>query len=99
MGHQRTGALPDTEPWRRVVASIADGEDVAAIAAATTQAATEGLARTRADRGMAYCVRLLDAVVQAAREPDFVEALRARGLDVPLEPGVFDLTTAYTEAV
>jgi hypothetical protein len=98
MGHQRIGPLPDTEPWHRVISSIAEGEDVDVIAAATIDAAAEGLAKARADRGCAYCVYLLDAVVQAARETDFGTALRARGLDVPDQPRLFDIAAAFTEA-
>jgi hypothetical protein len=99
MGHQRIGALPDTEPWHCVISLIAGGEDVSAVAAATTEAAMEGLAKAKADRGCAYCVLLLDRLVQAARKPDFAAALRDAGLDVPDNPNVFDVTAAFTEAV
>jgi hypothetical protein len=98
MGHQRVGALPDTEPWRKVVAYIADGEDVAAVAAATIRAAAAGLSLAREDPGCAYCVQLLDAVVQAARQDDFARALRDSGLDVPERADVFDVTAAFAEA-
>jgi hypothetical protein len=99
MGHQRIGALPDTEPWHKVVSCIADGEGVAAVAAATMEAAQEGLAYARADRGLAHCVVLLDTIVRAARETDFAGVLRQQGFDVPDQPGIFDLAAAFTESV
>jgi hypothetical protein len=99
MGHQRIGTLPDTAPWRRVVAALADDSGVAAVAAATTEAAAAGLRKAEADAGLPFCVYLLARLVQAARAEDFAVALRDVGLNVPDEPGLFDIAAAFSDAV
>ena len=99
MGHNRLGPLPDTAPWRRVVGAIADGDSAAGVAAATTDAATDGLDKAKADPGLARAVYLLARTALAAREPDFPAALAADGVHVPHDPGLFDLTAAVLTAV
>jgi len=99
MGTQRVGTLPDTAPWRRVVALIADGAGVAAVAAAVTEAAVAGLEQARGDEGLVYAALLLARFARAARQDDFAAALRGLGMHVSDEPGVFDLAAAFTDAV
>jgi hypothetical protein len=99
MGTQRVGTLPDTAPWRRVIELIADGTDVATIAAATTQAALDGLEKARDDEGLTYSFFLLGRFALAARGDHFADALRAEGLNVSDSPDVFDLAAAFTEIV
>jgi hypothetical protein len=99
VGHNRLAVLPDTAPWRQTVGLIADGADVADVAAATTEAAAKGLIEARRDRGVSYPLYLLTQVVLAARSPDFVEALRRAGVDAPDAPDVFDLTSGLSDAV
>lgn len=98
MGHNRLGTLPDTAPWRRVVGAIADGDSAAGVAAVTTDAATAGLDKAKADPGLARAVFLLARTALAAREDDFPAALAAAGVFVPPDPGLFDLTAAVLTA-
>jgi hypothetical protein len=97
MGHSRLGTLPDTAPWRRVVALLAEDADVAAVATATTEAALRGLERARNDPGLVEAVLQLTQLVLAARRPDFADALRDAGFLVPDRPDVFDLAAAFSE--
>jgi hypothetical protein len=99
MGHLLLQMAPDTVPWRRIVALIAEGGDVAAVTAATTEAAVEGLRQARDDRGLLYTVWLLIKVVLAARQDNFGEELRRAGLDVAEDPGVYDLVGAFSDAI
>lgn len=99
MGHNRLGTLPDTRPWRRVVAHIAEGESAAAVAAAASEAAVQGLERGQSDRGVARVVWLLARTAVAARRDDFAGALAALGVHTPAEPGLFDLTAAFAAAM
>jgi hypothetical protein len=97
MGHQRIGTLPDTAPWRRVVAVLADDAGAPAVAAATTRAATAGLERARDDEGLVHSLLLLARLARAARADDFAEALRDAGLLVHDQPDLFDLAAAFTD--
>jgi hypothetical protein len=99
MGTQRVGTLPDTAPWRHVVGLIADDADVAVIAAATTDAALDGLNKARGDEGLTYSFFLLARFALAARDDDFAGALREEGLNVLDSPDVFVLAAAFTETV
>ena len=99
MGHQRIGTLPDTVGWRRVVATIAGGAAVAEVAAATTEAAADGLSKARNDPGPSFCVCLLGGVARAAHAGNFADNLRDLGLDVPDAPGLFDVTAAFADKV
>jgi hypothetical protein len=99
MGHLLFQMAPDTVPWRRIVALIAEGGDVADIAAATTEAAVSGLKQARDDRGLVHTVWLLIGVVRAARGDDFGEGLREAGLDVGDGPGVYELIGGFSDAV
>ena len=99
MGHLRVGTLPDTAPWRRVVAAVAGGESAAAVAAAASKAAVAGLETAHRDDGLRHSVYFLAKAVQAARDGDFAGSLRAAGLPVPDGPGVFDVAAALTAAV
>lgn len=99
MGHIRLGTQPNTVPWRRVVGLIAGDADVAAIAAATAEAATAGLDRARNDHGVDAPFFLLTRIAWAARQPDFAEALRDAGIRVSDNPDAFDLAGGLTEAI
>lgn len=99
MGNRRLGTLAGTAPWRRVIALIADGADIAVIATATTQAALNGLEKARGDKGLTYSFFLLARFALAARDDDFTGALREEGLNVSSDPDVFDIAAAFTETV
>jgi hypothetical protein len=99
MGHVRLGTLPDTKPWRRVIALIADGNSVPIVASATINAALRGLARVYSDEGLNRVVFLLSRVTLAARDEDFAASLDRLQITVPSEPTLFDLTAGFTAAV
>jgi hypothetical protein len=99
VGHILHQTTPDTAPWHRVVRHIADGDSVAKVAQATTQAAAAGLELAHGDTGISKTVYLLTQVALAARQPDFAGALRAAGIPVPDTPGVVDLAVAFGTAV
>jgi hypothetical protein len=99
MGNQRLSTLPDTAPWRRVVGLLAEGGDAATVAAATTEAALQGLKLARGDEGLTYCTWLLAQVALAARTDDFADALDRIGLPLAGPPDVFDLIAGFSDAV
>lgn len=99
MGHIRLGNLPDTAPWRRVVALLAEDADIAIVATATTDAAHKGLDLAHGDEGLVYTVLLLSRVVQAARQPDFGPALRRAGLPVNGALDLFAIVGSFSDAV
>ncbi len=98
MGHIRLGTLPDTARWRHTIGLIAADADVAAVAAATTEAAAAGLDRAGKDPGVADPLHLLTQLVLSARGPDFVGSLRDAGVRVGDAPDLFDLTSAFADA-
>jgi hypothetical protein len=99
MGHNRLNTLPDTAPWRKVVKHLAEGADVGVVAAATTEAAAQGLEQALKDKGVAKTVFLLAKTVLAARLQDFGAELNAAGIGVQGAPSVIELTCAFSEAV
>jgi hypothetical protein len=99
MGHFRLGTLPDTARWRRVVALIAENAEVAEVAAATTQAALRGLELADGDDGLVQSLRLLAAVVQAARAGDFAEELGRAGVATSAQPDIFEIASGFSIAI
>jgi hypothetical protein len=99
MGHVRLGTLPKTQKWNRVVGLIAGGADVEGIAAASAEAAENGLERASQDEGLAHVFWLLTQIPQAAREGDFSKRLREVGLGVSNEPTLLEIVAEFTRAV
>lgn len=99
MGHERLGTLPDTAPWRAIVRLIAEAADAATIAQATIDAALRGLNQAKEDEGLAFSVWILSQTVRSARQSDFGAKLRGLDIDVPDEPGIFDLVAGVTDAI
>ncbi len=99
MGHLRLGKLPQTKPWREVVALIDAEVDASGIAAATLRASDSGLDDAANDPGLIHTFWLLTQVPIAARDTQFGAALRRLGMDVSDEPEVFEIVAAYTEAI
>jgi len=81
MGHIRNQYPPDTIKWRKVVAALAEGEDVGDVAAATTKAAQAGLELAKADKGLAHAVWLLAQLTHAARSENIAGELDRVGID------------------
>lgn len=99
MGHVRLGSLPRTRKWREVVDLIVAGAEVDQVATATLTAAEKALKRSFQDVGLGQAMWLLAQLPLAAKEPNFGEALRKRGLDVPDEPLVADIHQAALDAI
>jgi len=99
MGHVRLGTLPKTLKWQQVVGLIAEGADVARIAAASADAAEHGLERASADQAFAHAFWLLTQIPQAARQTDFADQLKRLGLEVSGKPTLLEIVGAFTNAV
>lgn len=99
MGHNRLGSLPNTKPWRRVIAHIAEGDSVETVAGAASQAAINGLKRGANDPGVTHLVFLLARAAVAARHLNFATALGGVGIFVPPNLGLFNFTSALTAAM
>jgi hypothetical protein len=80
MGHLLIGTLPETLPWRRVVHLIASGANVAAIAAATSQAAEESFISASRDPIPRHVFFLLSQIPLAAKTESFTNSLRKLGI-------------------
>jgi hypothetical protein len=99
MGHQRLGTLPRSKEWRQVIALIADGEDVGAIAAATARAAERSMIVASDDPIVRHAFWLLSQIPLAARQPDFPSSLRRLGINVGGEPTLIEITTGMMLAI
>jgi hypothetical protein len=99
MGHQTGQSFPNTVPWNDVVCTIADGEDVAAVAAATMHAAIRGVEKAYDDPGLTRAVYLLAKLIQASREPDFTRGLDRIGISVGTSLDIFELTAGFSDAI
>lgn len=99
MGHQHLLNLPKTREWRAVVELLVGGADVAAIAAATSQAAEKSMIEASADPAVRHSFFLLTQIPIAAGNADFVRALRRLGLRVSDEPSLVDLGIAMMGAI
>jgi hypothetical protein len=99
MGHIRTGPLPTTRKWNRVVGLIVGGAEAAQVATATVHAATRGLKRAADDPGVLEAVWLLIRLPLAARSPNFAAGLRACDLLLEDAPGLIDISVGYLAAV
>jgi hypothetical protein len=99
MGHVRLGTLPRTLKWKQVVSLISGGANVEGIAAASADAAENGLERASHDEGLAHVFWLLTQIPRAARAGDFSERLAELGLQVSNEPTLLEIVAAFTRAV
>jgi hypothetical protein len=99
LGQQHLGILPASLRWEEVIALIAGGADVRAIAQATSAAAEASLKEWSQDRGTRCAFFLLAKIPLAAREADFAVALRKLGLRVGDKPNLVEISAAFLEAV
>jgi hypothetical protein len=99
MGHIRLNRLPRTYKWRQVVDLIGSGAPTPPVAAATLDAAKQGLANASKDPALIYSLFLLTQIPQCARQQDFGGALRSLGLNVSDEASLPEIIGAFTEAV
>lgn len=99
MGHCNNKSTPDTRPWRRVIAHLAEGDSAAIVAQATTRAALGALVRAGQDPGIARAVFLLARIPMAARQERFADNLAALLVPVPDDPTLADLTAGVSQAI
>lgn len=99
MGHVRLGSLPRTRRWQQVVGLIAAGAEPDQVASATLTTAEQALKRAYDDIGLTETVWLLTQLPLAAREENFVSALRSRGIDVSDAPSLAEITCAVADAI
>ncbi len=91
MGHLRLGRLPKTQRWNEVIQLLETAPDNTLAIAEKTLLASEGRLRELAhDPSLAYSFWLLVRVTQAARAPNFAQALSTLGL--PSDPETSTLT-------
>jgi hypothetical protein len=99
MGHQDIAKSLATRKWRAVIAKIADGASVEAIASATTEAAEASLKAYSNDRTVRRAFFLLARVPVAARQSKFSTELRALGLAVDDAPNLITICAAIMQAI
>lgn len=99
MGHIRNQYPPDTIAWRKVVAALAEGEDIGGVAAATTDAAKAGLELAKSDKGLAHAVWLLAQITHAARSEDLPSELGRLGLDSASCSSAAGLIAGFSDAM
>lgn len=99
MGHQHLGQLARSRDWLEVVRFIASGSSLAAIAAQTSKAAESQLIDASVDPAVSRSVYLLAMIPQAAREPDFWEALGLLGVDVGAKPAIDEILCGVSDAL
>ena len=99
MGHQRMGKLPMTKHWKAVIQLITAGADAAHVAASTSVAAEQSLAKAGKNSVLRHAFWLLTQVPLAAREGNFGQRLRGLGLQVGDAPNLVEIGTAMIEAL
>lgn len=99
MGHIHLAAAPDTRRWRMVVHLLDEGAAIGRIVRASALAAESDLAVAARDPALAEAVRLLATIPQAARSPNFSDALRGSGVETPGAPMLGDLAIGTAAAL
>lgn len=99
MGHIRLGELPRTRKWGQVVELIRRDGDAPSVAAAALDAAQEGFKQAAEDEGVGRATWLLTQLPLAARDPNYLDRLRALGVSVDAAPALMDLIGGFTDAV
>lgn len=99
MGHTRLGLLPRTRRWQEVIGLVAGGAGADQVINATLRAAENGVAAAANDRGLVEALWSLTQVVNAAKEPDFAGAMKARGFEVSASPSLPAVIAAVSESI
>lgn len=99
MGHIHLGRLPNTKPWKAVVAMLEDRAADDAVIARAAAAAERDLANASRDETFVETLRLLAMVPRAAGSDDFGRELRRLGVDAPDGVGFAGLVGAVARRV
>jgi len=99
MGHIRLGNLPRTRKWQQVVGLLDSGAGTPQVAAATLDAAKQGLEKAARDPALVHSFWLLTQLPLCARAEDFVSELERVGLAVSSAPSLLELVGGFTDAV
>lgn len=99
MGHLRLGNLHKTRRWQQVIDMLGAGAGTEEIASASLLASERAFIEAAHDPGFKHTVWLLTQIILAARKRDFQSELVKVGLDVPKDPGLFDILGAFTKHV
>lgn len=99
MGHIRLGELPRTRRFDQVVELIERDGDAAALAAAALAAAEAGFRQAAEDEGLGHATWLLTQIPLAARDPNYLDRLRAIGIPVDHAPGLLDIVGGFSDAI
>jgi hypothetical protein len=93
------GTLPKTRKWQQVINLLRLGAELETVASSAAEAAEAGLRNASDDPAFLHAFWLLTQIPLAARGPAFADDLRRLGLQVPDEPSLIDVTSAFTGAV
>jgi len=99
MGHVRLGTLPKTRAWKEVIALIANGADVSAIADATMRAADKAFEAIQNDKEFGDTVELLTQLAVAARKDDPGEFLESVGIRLSDQTSLAEVSVVLTQAL
>ncbi len=99
MGHMRLGNLYKTKRWKQVISLLEGGAGGEEVAANAMLAAERGFRQAAQDSGFKYTVWLTTQITLAAKEKNFSEELKKLGMEVPKNPGLFDLVGAFTKQI
>jgi hypothetical protein len=99
VGHQHLENLPRSKHWVTVVSLIAGDASLERIAEATSQAAEKSMIDASDDPAVRYAFYLLTQIPLAADGSDFPAALRRLGLSVSDAPDLYEIGSAFMQAV
>jgi len=100
MGHIRLGRLPRTYRWKQVIALLEDQDSTfQELAGSTLHAVETGLRNAGKDEGLVTTFWLLTQLTDSATKGDFTQNLNRIGLNIPCDPSLFDITSAFSNYI
>lgn len=99
MGHVRLGTLPKTRAWKEVIALIASGADVSAIADQTMCAADKAFEAIQNDSEFGDTVEMMTHLAIAARKDDPGKYLESVGIRLSTQTSLAEVSVVLTEAL
>jgi hypothetical protein len=99
VGHQRLKKLPKSRWWEQVVELLDDGGTVDELATATARAMDRALAGAIRDPALAQAVLLLASLPGAARQTNYIGALRTLDINAGAAPNLMDTLAGVERAI